>query len=280
MLLNKYLLDDIIERAITEDLGYGDITTDNLIEESSKSRAVLIIKEAGVAAGLEIAEAVFNKYDPNLEFKIMAAEGSRVKAGTVLAEVRGSTRSILKAERVALNFLQRLSGIATRSREFVEIVKAYPAQIVDTRKTTPTLRMLEKYAVKVGGAKNHRMGLSDAVMIKDNHLKAAGGIKNAVSKIKNNISHTTKIELEIDELSQLEEALEAGADIILLDNMTPEELKKAVEINAGRVILEASGGISRENAAEIAASGVDIISVGALTHQINSIDIGLDLKKA
>lgn len=278
MLLNKFILDDLIERAIKEDLGYGDITTDNLIAEDAKTNAVITIKEDGVAAGLEIARSVFNKYDPSLKFKVLAVEGSRVKAGTILAEVTGSTRSILKAERLALNFLQRLSGIATKSREFVEIVEDYPAQIVDTRKTTPTLRMLEKYAVKVGGAKNHRMGLYDTVMIKDNHLKAAGGIKNAVEKIKENISHTTKIELEIDDLALLEEALEAEVDIILLDNMSPEELQEAVQIAGGRLILEASGGISKENAAKIAASGVDIISVGALTHQINSIDIALDLK--
>ncbi|ADQ13837.1 carboxylating nicotinate-nucleotide diphosphorylase [Halanaerobium hydrogeniformans] len=277
MLLNKFILADIIDRAIKEDLGYGDITTDNLIAEDAQSKALITIKEAGVAAGLEIARSVFNKYDPDLKFKALLTEGDKLDAGTVLAEVEGSTRSILKAERLALNFLQRLSGIATKSREYVELVEAYPAQIVDTRKTTPTLRMLEKYAVKVGGAKNHRMGLDDCVMIKDNHLKAAGSIKNAVEKIKANISHTTKIELEIDELPQLDEALEAEVDIILLDNMSPEELKKAVQIVDGRVILEASGGITKENVAEIAASGVDIISVGALTHQINSIDIALDL---
>jgi nicotinate-nucleotide pyrophosphorylase (carboxylating) len=280
MLLNKFILDDIIERAIKEDLGYGDITTDNLIAEEAETEAEIIIKEDATAAGLEVAEAVFKKYDSRLKFKSLVEEGNRVKAGTVLAEVSGSSRSILKAERLVLNFMQRLSGIATKSREFVELVKDYPAQIVDTRKTTPTLRMLEKYAVRVGGAKNHRMGLYDTVMIKDNHLKAAGSIKNAVKIIKENISHTTKIELEIDDLAHLEEALAAEVDIILLDNMSPQELKKAVKINAGRVILEASGGISRENAAEIAAAGVDIISVGALTHQINSIDIALDLKKA
>lgn len=184
MLLNKFILADIIDRAIKEDLGYGDITTDNLIAEDAQSKALITIKEAGVAAGLEIARSVFNKYDPDLKFKALLTEGDKLDAGTVLAEVEGSTRSILKAERLALNFLQRLSGIATKSREYVELVEAYPAQIVDTRKTTPTLRMLEKYAVKVGGAKNHRMGLDDCVMIKDNHLKAAGSIKNAVEKLK------------------------------------------------------------------------------------------------
>ncbi|MEC9491047.1 MAG: carboxylating nicotinate-nucleotide diphosphorylase [Halanaerobiales bacterium] len=278
MLLNKYILDDLIERAIKEDLGYGDITTDNLIAEDAEKKAVIKIKEDGVVAGLEIARSVFNKYDSSLKFSGLVVEGSRIKAGSILAEITGSTRSILKAERLALNFLQRLSGIATKSREFVELVKDYPAQIVDTRKTTPTLRMLEKYAVKVGGAKNHRMGLYDTVMIKDNHLKAAGSIKNAVEKIKKNISHTTKIELEIDDLALLEEVLEAEVDIILLDNMSSEELQKAVQIVSGRAILEASGGITKENAVEIAASGVDIISVGALTHQINSIDIALDLE--
>ena len=278
MLLNKFILADIIDRAIKEDLGYGDITTDNLIAEAAQTKALITIKEDGVAAGLEIARSVFNKYDPSLKFKSLVVEGSKLQAGTVLAEISGSSRSILKAERLALNFMQRLSGIATKSREFVELVEDYPAQIVDTRKTTPTLRMLEKYAVKVGGAKNHRMRLDDCVMIKDNHLKAAGSIKNAVEKIKKNISHTTKIELEIDELHLLDEALAAEVDIILLDNMSPQELKKAVQIVDGRVILEASGGITEENAAEIAASGVDIISVGALTHQINSIDIALDLE--
>ncbi|MCC3145251.1 carboxylating nicotinate-nucleotide diphosphorylase [Halanaerobium sp. Z-7514] len=278
MLLNKFTLNDIIERAIQEDLGYGDLTTDNLIAASASSKAQITSKEEGVTAGLEIARAVFHQYDPDLKFKALQKEGDKLQAGTVIAEVEGSTRSILKAERLALNFLQRLSGIATKSREYVELVEAYPAQIADTRKTTPTLRMLEKYAVKVGGAKNHRMGLDDCVMIKDNHLKAAGSIKKAVKKIKANISHTTKIEIEIDQLPLLEEALAAEVDIILLDNMSPEELKKAVQIVDGRVILEASGGITKENVAAIAASGVDIISVGALTHQINSIDIALDLE--
>lgn len=278
MLLNKYILDYLIERAIKEDLGYGDITTDNLIAEDAETNAVIKIKEDGVVAGLDIARTVFNKYDSSLKFNALVDEGNKLKADTILAKVIGSTRSILKAERLVLNFMQRLSGIATKSREFVELVKDYPAQIVDTRKTTPTLRMLEKYAVKVGGAKNHRMGLYDTVMIKDNHLKAAGSIRNAVEIIKKNISHTTKIELEIDDLALLEDALEAEVDIILLDNMSPQELQKAVQIVSGRAILEASGGITKENAVEAAASGVDIISVGALTHQINSIDIALDLE--
>lgn len=279
MLLNKFLLTEIIEAAYKEDFGYsGDLTSDNLIDQNHFSRAKITAKEAGVAAGLDVAAAVFHKLDNDIKFKTLLKDGSKIKKGEIIAELEGSTLNILKGERIALNFLQRLSGIASRSRKFVDLVKEYGVEIADTRKTTPGLRMLEKYAVRVGGAKNHRSGLYDAVMIKDNHLKAAGGIKKAVALLKNSISHTVKIEVETENLAQVEAALEAKVDIIMLDNMKLSTLKKAVDLISGRAIIEASGGIDEKNIEDIAAAGVDVISLGTLTHQIMSLDIALDLQ--
>ena len=277
MQINKLFSEEIVERALREDLIYGDLTTDNLVDYSAKSKAVFILKEEGVIAGLEIAEMVFKKLDEDIQFRALVKEGSQISAGSKIAEVKGSTAAILKGERTALNFLQRMSGIASETRSYVELIKDYPAKIADTRKTTPTLRPLEKYAVKKGGGNNHRMGLFDAVMIKDNHIKAAGGIEKAVALIKDQVSHTVKIEIEVEDLKGVKKALEAGADIIMLDNMDGDELKEAVEYIDGRAVVEASGGIRKENLVQAAAAGVDIISVGALTHQIKSLDIGLDL---
>jgi len=277
MQINKLFAEEIVERALREDLIYGDLTTDNLVDYSAKSKAVFILKEEGVIAGLEIAEMVFKKLDEDIQFRALVKEGSQISAGSKIAEVKGSTAAILKGERTALNFLQRMSGIASETRSYVELIKDYPAKIADTRKTTPTLRPLEKYAVKKGGGNNHRMGLFDAVMIKDNHIKAAGGIEKAVALIKDQVSHTVKIEIEVEDLKGVKKALEAGADIIMLDNMDGDELKEAVEYIDGRAVVEASGGIRKENLVQAAAAGVDIISVGALTHQIKSLDIGLDL---
>jgi nicotinate-nucleotide pyrophosphorylase (carboxylating) len=279
MSLNKILLEEIVTAALKEDFAVaGDITTDNLISDTQKAEARIILKEAGLIYGLETAAAVFAKLEGEVKLRPLVEEGQKLKKGTPIAELEGSAKSILKGERTALNFLQRLSGIATRTHKFVELVRDYPVQIVDTRKTTPTLRMLEKNAVLTGGAKNHRLGLYDAVMIKDNHLKAVGSIKKAVAKIKAAVPHTVKIEVETENLSQVKEALEAGVDIIMLDNMDLAALKEAVNYIDSQVIVEASGEISAENIKEIAAAGVDIISLGTLTHQIYSLDISLDFK--
>ncbi|MFW5981765.1 MAG: carboxylating nicotinate-nucleotide diphosphorylase [Halanaerobiaceae bacterium] len=277
MFWNNRLIDEIIDRAIKEDIWTGDITSETLVEADAIGEAEILVKETGVLAGLPLAEKVFYNFTDEIVFTQLAEDGELVEKGQVVAEIKGPVREILKGERIALNFLQRLSGIASRTRNYVEAVYNYPVRIVDTRKTTPTLRILEKYAVKVGGAFNHRMGLYDAVMIKDNHIKAAGGIYQAVEKIKEELGHTVKIEIEVENLTGVEEALEAGVDIIMLDNMDPEEMAEAVEYIDKRAIVEASGGITLKSIREVAASGVDIISVGALTHHIKSLDISLNL---
>ena len=265
----------IVKNALEEDLGTGDITTENVIEQYETSKAEIIFKEEGILAGLPVAELVFKELDDGIEFSILKDEGETVQTGEKVAEISGRTQSILKGERLALNFLQRLSGIATNTRSYVKKIEGTGARVVDTRKTTPNLRILEKYAVRVGGGTNHRMGLYDAVLIKDNHIRSAGGVKEAIMKVET--GHTVKIEVEIESIDDIEEALEAGADIIMLDNMEADETREAVEIIGDRAIIEASGGITLENIRDVAETGVDMISVGALTHQIRSIDISLDL---
>ncbi|WP_246637727.1 carboxylating nicotinate-nucleotide diphosphorylase [Crassaminicella profunda] len=256
-------------------MNYGDTTTDLLIDDASFSEAYMIAKETGVVAGLLVAESVFKLLDENISFKVLKKDGTLVKKGEKIAEIKGSTKNILKGERLALNLLQRMSGIASASRRYADLVKEYQTRVVDTRKTTPNLRILEKYAVRVGGCYNHRFNLSDAVMIKDNHIKAVGSIKKAVERIRENIPHTTKIEVEVTSLKELEEALKARADIIMLDNMDLETMKRAVESTKGRAILEASGNITLERIKDIAKIGVDVISVGALTHSVKAMDISL-----
>lgn len=279
MSLNRKPVIDIITRALAEDLGQaGDITTDNLINPEHRSKGIIEAKDEGIIAGLPVAEMVFHQLDPDINFKPLKKEGGAFKTGDKIAELRGRTRNILKGERIALNFLQRLSGIATTANKYVNCIKDFSARIVDTRKTTPTLRILEKYAVKVGGASNHRMGLYDAVLIKDNHIKACGGVEKAVTTIKKKIAHTVKVEIEVENMEQIKQALTAEVDIILLDNMGKNMLRDAVDYISGRAITEASGGITEENLKEVAATGVDIISIGALTHQINSLDLSLDLQ--
>lgn len=270
-------LQDLVRRALEEDIGHQDITTGNLVPAEQKARGIFYAKSPGIVAGLEIVRQVLIFLDADLKFTIYKVDGEQVATGEAIAEVRGTTRALLTGERVALNFLQRLSGIATRTRQMVEMIKYNKAELVDTRKTTPGLRYLEKYAVAVGGARNHRFGLYDGVMIKDNHIRAAGGIQKAISVIRQKVPHTVKIEVEVEDLKQLQEALESRADIILLDNMTLEDMKKAVEMAEGRALLEASGGIQEENLVEVAKTGVDFISVGALTHSVVSMDISFDL---
>ncbi len=278
-MLNWILVDEIIYNGLKEDINNFDITTDILIDKESKSLAHMLAKEEGVIAGLNVAQRVFEILDKDVNVKNNVKEGDKVSKGTVIAQIEGSTKAILNGERLALNLIQRMSGIATISRKYRDIVKDIPVRIVDTRKTTPGLRILEKYAVRVGGCYNHRYNLSEAVLIKDNHIKAIGGIKKAIDKIKNNLSHTIKVEVEVESIEGLKEAIEAGADIVMLDNMNLEDMRKAVEIGRGKVILEASGGITIEELVETAKTGVDVISVGALTHSVKALDISLIIGK-
>ncbi len=269
---------ELIRKALEEDIGHQDITTENLIDENQRSRGLFLAKSAGVVAGIAVAEQVFRTLDNDIEFTVIINDGEEATPGDVIAMVEGRTRTLLMGERTALNFLQRLSGIATRTRRMVEMIRYEKAEIVDTRKTTPGLRWLEKYAVRVGGARNHRFGLYDGAMIKDNHIKAAGGIQKAVSTLRARLPHTIRIEVEVENLEQLQEALEARSDIILLDNMDVDTLRQAVEITAGRALLEASGGITEETLVDVARTGVDFISIGALTHSAGSLDISFNLE--
>ncbi|PQP90304.1 MULTISPECIES: carboxylating nicotinate-nucleotide diphosphorylase [Paenibacillus] len=265
---------------LREDVGSGDVTTLSTIPTGHESKGIIHAKEDGVVAGLPVSELVFQVVDPALTFTPQVSEGDFVKKGTVLAVVEGSTHRILTGERLALNLLQRLSGIATRTRSFVDALEGLPTRLVDTRKTTPGHRMLEKYAVRVGGGANHRFGLYDAVMIKDNHIKGAGGIRKAVERARAFIPHTMTIEVETESLEQVEEALEAGADIIMLDNMSQDLMKEAVrriKAKSPHVTVEASGNVSLKTVKGIAACGVDVISVGRLTYSFDSLDISLDL---
>ncbi len=269
---------NIIYSALEEDIGQGDVTTNLLIPEDRKSKAHCIAKENFVLAGLPFVREVFRILDPSILFKTLYNDGSRVKKGNIIAEISGKTCVILKGERVSLNILQRLSGIATLTNRYVEKTRGLKAKIVDTRKTTPCHRFMEKYAVKVGGGYNHRFGLFDGILIKDNHIKTLGSIKKAVREAKKG-HHLFKIEVEVKNLKELKEAIESGADIIMLDNMSVRDMKEAVKIAKGRVMLEASGNISLENVREVAETGVDLISVGALTHSAPAVDISLKIVK-
>ena len=273
------LIDKIIEQALLEDIGTGDITTEFIISSNLTAKGIIKASEEGVIVGLDIACLVFNKLDPEIVFREKIKDGTKVARGKVLAEISGSARTILKGERVALNFLQRMSGIATITSKFCQQVKDFPVRIVDTRKTTPGLRILEKYAVLMGGGYNHRFGLYDAVLIKDNHIAVAGGIKSAVNSVRKQISHTIKIEVEVENLSQLQKALEMKVDIIMLDNMDLDTMKEAVKMAKGKAIIEASGGITLEKVRTIAQTGVDLISIGALTHSVKSLDISMEILK-
>ena len=279
MFWNKTRMEEIVKNALCEDLADGgDITSHNLFSSKKRIKGYINAREEGILAGLNIAAETFQQCSKEIKFTSQKEEGAILKAGEIIAEIEGLARDILCAERTALNFLQRLSGIATRTGQYVKVVEDFNVRITDTRKTTPTLRMLEKYAVRMGGGHNHRFGLFDGAMIKDNHIIAAGGIKQAVKKLKQKLPHTVKIEVEVEDLQEVREALAAGADIIMLDNMEPELIAEAVELIAGRAIVEASGGITLDSLKEVARTGVDVISVGALTHQINSLDIGLDFE--
>ncbi len=272
----EFLAEPLIRAALLEDIGHGgDLTTEAIVSPERTASARIVARHAGVVAGLPIAERVFAALDQRAELLASVSDGDRVGAGALVAQVRGGARAILTGERTALNFLCRLSGIATATRELVDLVAGTRARVADTRKTTPGLRALEKYAVRCGGGSNHRFGLDDAVLIKDNHLALAGSIHAAVVAARARAGHMMKIEVE--SLDQLRQALEEEIDAVLLDNMTPEQLGEAVRIVDGRLLTEASGGITRDTIAEVARSGVDLISVGRLTHSAPALDIGLDV---
>ena len=275
--MNYLGLTDLIKRALEEDIGYCDITTMSLIPYDQKGRGLFCAKSPGIIAGIGVSQAVFEYLDADIEFETLINDGAEIKPGDIIATVEGRVQTLLSGERVALNLLQRLSGIASKTRNMVELIKYSSAQLLDTRKTTPGLRVLEKYAVRVGGARNHRFGLFDGVMIKDNHIQAVGSISKAVAMARDNVPHTVKIEVEVETMVQLQEALEAGADIIMLDNMDIYEMIESVNIVKGRALLEASGGINEGNLAEVARTGVNFISMGALTHAVSSLDISFDI---
>ena len=268
-------VDRIIEYALREDLGEGDVTTNALATEKEDCRAVIRAKAKGVIAGLPIAKRVFQKLDPTVVCVDNIGDGEYIKPGDILSEINGGTRALLSGERLALNILQRLSGIATLTSKYVKAVDGLPVKILDTRKTAPGLRIFDKYAVSVGGGFNHRFGLFDGVLIKDNHISVAGGIQEAVAAVRKKYKQKYKIEVETSDLEQVKEALVAGADIIMLDNMGPEQMRKAVRLIDRNALVEASGGIGLRNVRDVAETGVDFISIGALTHSAPALDIGL-----
>lgn len=273
--MNTLGLDALLTAALQEDVGTGDITTESCIPPEAVSRGRFLAKEDLVLCGLDVAKRVFELTDPTLSFTALRRDGELVKKGEYFAEVSGCSRSILTGERVALNLMQRMSGIATRTAQAVSAVAGTKTRIVDTRKSTPGLRVLEKYAVRVGGGGNHRFNLADGVLIKDNHISAAGGIREAIAAVRQNAPHTLRIEVETETLEQVDEALESGADIIMLDNMDNETMRIAVQRIAGRALTEASGNMGERDLRAVAETGVDFISVGALTHSVRSSDISL-----
>lgn len=279
MKLLDFYVDDIIKRALNEDINYMDISTDLLIPEKQKNKAQFISKADGVLCGIDIAMRVFELLDNDFEFKKEFKDGDEIKSGDVICEFEGHTTTLLKGERTALNIIQHMSGIATATKKAVELAGGTGATVCDTRKTLPGLRALEKYAVLTGGGKNHRYNLSDCIMIKDNHIEAAGGITEAIASIKKKIGHTVKIEVETSTLEEVAEAAGSDVDIIMLDNMDYATMKKAVEIINGRAKTEASGGITLENINYVAQCGVNIISMGSLTHSAKAFDISMKIKK-
>jgi len=276
--VETYAFRQTVEIALREDLGSGDLTSANIFPPGHRSRAEFLGKEEAVLCGLPVAAEVFAQLSPEIAFTAFCRDGQRISPGTVVAEVCGPTHLLLSGERTALNFLQRLSGIATLTASYAAEVAGFAVKIVDTRKTTPGLRVLEKYAVRCGGGSNHRLGLFDAVMIKDNHIKAAGGILQAVAQVRRGVPFLTPVEVETTDIRQVEEALAAGADVVMLDNMQLSEMAEAVSYINGRALVEASGGITLSRLREIAATGVDVISVGALTHSAAAVDISMKVR--
>ncbi|MBN1104902.1 MAG: carboxylating nicotinate-nucleotide diphosphorylase [Deltaproteobacteria bacterium] len=280
MIESPVLLDRVIRSALEEDLGTGDLTTDLIVDPGLKGTATLLAREELVLAGMHVFGRVFQILSDQVSFEHTYRDGEVVPAGRKICRICGAVSIILKGERTALNFLQRMSGIATMTRGFVEKCGGREVRVVDTRKTAPGLRMLDKYAVRTGGGFNHRFGLYDGILIKDNHIAAAGSITRAVNLAKQGCPHTLKVEVEVEDFEGLREAIEAGADVVLLDNMPPELMRKAVELARGRVLLEASGGIGAENIESVAETGVHLISVGALTHSARGVDMSLELERS
>lgn len=279
MKLLQCYIDNIINTALMEDINYIDAAADNLIPPEHKSTAYYVAKASGVLCGIDVAKRVFELAGGGVDFKIIINDGAKVNEGDVIAEMEGSTLTLLKGERTALNLLQHMSGIATATNKCAELVAGTNAHVTDTRKTLPGLRALQKYAVTVGGGKNHRFNLSDAAMLKDNHIDAYGGITAAVTALRKKIGHTVKVEVEVRTLDELKEALAVNCEIIMLDNMSCAEMREAVEITAGRALLEASGNITSANIRQVAETGVNIISLGALTHSVKAFDISMKIRK-
>lgn len=277
MILNQFYVDNLIKTALLEDINYVDITTDYLIPEDQENEAKFLAKADGVLCGIEVALRVFTLIQPDFQYEVFIHDGEEVKKGDIIAKIKGKTRTILKGERTALNLLQHMSGISSMTNRIVKIVEDTNASIADTRKTLPGMRSLQKYAVTVGGGKNHRFNLSDAAMLKDNHVDAGGGITNAVTKLRTKLGHMAKVELEVRTLDELREALSVDVDVIMLDNMDNDTMREAVKIADGKALLEASGGITEETIRDVAETGVDIISIGALTHSVKAFDISLKI---
>ena len=266
-----------LEEWLAEDIGSGDLTSEALLPPDAVTTGIIHAKDTGILCGVDVARQVFQVLDPSLTFEALAQDGDALEPGILIARITGCARSVLTGERLALNLLQHLSGIATRTHRLAELARPYGTRVVDTRKTTPGLRLLEKYAVRTGGGHNHRLGLYDAILIKDNHIAVAGGVKEALARAQAYASHMTKIEIEVESLAQAREAVEGGADVIMLDNMAPEAMKECVEMIQHRAVVEASGGIDEHNLEAAAAAGVDVISIGALTHSVKALDISLDV---
>ncbi|MGQ9546680.1 MAG: carboxylating nicotinate-nucleotide diphosphorylase [Dehalococcoidia bacterium] len=279
---SKFQVEEAIDRALAEDIAKGDVTTEALIPGDWQGTGFVVAKKEGILAGINVVEHVFQRVDPGLKVEIFLKDGARVKPGTRVAKVCGNVASILKAERTALNFLQRLSGIASETSRYVKSVEGLPVRIMDTRKTTPGLRWLEKYAVRLGGGENHRMDLADGILIKDNHIVALRSqglsIKQIVGRARQKAPRRLTVEVEVRSVSEALEAVEAGADIVMLDNMNLEDMRKAVKSIGGRALIEASGGITLQNVRAVAETGVDIISIGALTHSARALDVSLELE--
>ncbi|MGE0630135.1 MAG: carboxylating nicotinate-nucleotide diphosphorylase [Hyphomicrobiaceae bacterium] len=277
--LSPIIIDAAVKAALAEDLGLaGDVTTNSVIDRHARAVGLFATRKPGVVCGLAVAEAAFRALDPKVEFEVVLTDGTNAPGRSTLARVSGNARALLTAERVALNFVGRMSGIATMTREYVDAIAGTKAAIIDTRKTTPGLRAFEKYAVRCGGGMNHRVGLFDAVVIKDNHIAVAGGVDQAISAVRARVGHLVKVQIEVDTLEQLKQVMAHKVDAVLLDNMSPDQMSEAVAMVGGRAIVEASGGITLETLRAIAESGVDVISSGALTHSAKVLDIGLDFE--
>lgn len=275
--MNFLQLDKQIQDWLTEDIGSGDITTLALVPAAAKTNAIIHAKDSGILAGIDVARRVFELLDKDIQFDAKLADGAALTNGSIIAEIKGNAQAILTGERLALNLLQHLSGVATSTHKLAAIAAPFGAKLVDTRKTTPGMRLLDKYAVKAGGGANHRLGLYDAMLIKDNHIQVAGGITEALNRAHDYASHMTKIEIEVESLAEVKEALAGKADVIMLDNMSIADMTEAVKIINKQAVVEASGGISEATLADVAKTGVDVISVGALTHSVKALDISMDI---